>query len=597
MKEQNNKEKITLFNIVRKLFPVMWKACPGLFIVSIIFNILRGTSIGYLIYLSEKLYDIINSSVNGNTSKQGVIIMVLIYGIVMITSQIINGINVYIMQVIFELIVMNVTYRVHKKAGMIEPIFYEKDNVYNDINKALSGVDDCLGLIFIVFTPLTFHLPLFLFMFWYLSGLKPQLVLMVLLIFIPVLLSYLYKIMAKEKLEDESVGVRRDMDYYQKCIVDRIYYKETRILGAFHLIFDRYMKSLSILNKKEKKYKKNNTKINILSKIITLIGYGGILFMLVRYLLAGDISIGAFVAVFSGINILFDEVKGLVCDDIGDSIMNLSTVRNLLRFLNLKEIRNETEPHESCNNEFVKMNSVYFKYPSSEDYVIKNINLTINCGEKIAIVGENGCGKTTLTKLLLGIYLPDKGTIYQGGQSVEKIGFKCRYNNKSAVFQDYQRYKMSLKENINISCLKKQGDEEELKKVLEETDFGLTDNISYDTNLSVEFGGTDLSGGQWQRVALARGIYRDSDIIVLDEPTSAIDPLEETKIYKEFIEITKQRTAILVTHRLGAAKIANKIITMDKGRIVDIGSHDELLNRCEIYRRLYNAQAQWYITE
>lgn len=179
----------------------------------------------------------------------------------------------------------------------------------------------------------------------------------------------------------------------------------------------------------------------------------------------------------------------------------------------------------------INLKDVSFVYPSSNKLTINNINLHVKSGETIAIVGENGAGKTTLVKLMTGLYLPTNGDIFIAG---------------------------------------------------------------YDTMLSREFDGIDLSGGQWQRIAIARGFYSKHSMIVLDEPTSAIDPVEESKIYNKFKEMSEGNTSIIVTHRLGSARIADRIIVMDKGKIIEFGTHDELIKNKGKYEETYEAQSKWY---
>ena len=238
-----------------------------------------------------------------------------------------------------------------------------------------------------------------------------------------------------------------------------------------------------------------------------------------------------------------------------------------------------------------------FSYPGSETKAVEHVNLTIKPGETIAIVGQNGAGKSTLVKLLTGLYLPTEGTVEIGGIDSRKISSHSIYRGITGIFQKYQRYKLTLQENVQISDLQTQ-DQQHLETAVKKADLELDHETfpqGYDTMLSREFDGVDLSGGQWQRVALARGFYRVHDLVVLDEPTAAIDPLEETRIYEKFAELSKDKTAVIVTHRLGSAKIADRIVVMDQGRIVAIGTHDQLMRERGKYAEMYQAQAQWYV--
>ena len=242
------------------------------------------------------------------------------------------------------------------------------------------------------------------------------------------------------------------------------------------------------------------------------------------------------------------------------------------------------------------MENVSFTYWGRENPAIKNVSLNIGPKETIAIVGENGAGKSTLVRLLTGIYRPTEGRVLIGGLDSARTAPSSLYRGISGVFQKVQKYKMTLKENVILSVpqeLTGSSDGTRIKRVLKEAGFN-QDDIELETMLSPEYGGIDISGGQWQRLAIARGLYRDHEFIVLDEPTAAIDPVEETKIYLQFQEMAQDKCAIVVTHRLGSARLADRIIVMDKGKIIDMGTHEELLSRPGKYADMYAAQAKWY---
>lgn len=236
------------------------------------------------------------------------------------------------------------------------------------------------------------------------------------------------------------------------------------------------------------------------------------------------------------------------------------------------------------NEYIVKLDKVYFQYPNNDNYALKNIDLKIKKNEIIAVVGGNGSGKSTLARLISTIYQPTSGEVL----TVPK-------QRVSMICQNFQKYKMNLKDNIICSsyttpyCLK------ELIKIAENAGIGSKFLKSHiEKMLSKEFGGTDLSGGQWQRIAIARGLYKENDLIILDEPTSSINPIDESRIFNQFRKISKNKTAIYITHRLGSVKIADRIIVLRDGEIVEEGSFFELIQYNGYFSDLYNAQAQWY---
>lgn len=587
------KNKSSVLPIIRVMFPKMFRSCPRLFILSAVLSILNSVCMGILIFLSQILYDTLINAILGYATKMEVITAAVLFGGLTIGNQVLNGLSVYVMNVIFEIINRDLTYELHEKANRLSAISFENETIYNRLQMAIRGRNESILLLFICFTPITCHLPLYLFMGSYFFVLDPRLMLAVVLIFVPICFGYYYKIKANAVLVDNVAAPSREMKYYQQCIISREFFKETRLFGAVSFFRNLYNHALQLVNSLEMTYKSKSLKIDLISKLITLIGYGCVLYMIFTNVISGVISVGAFAAVLNSIGLLFDEMKELIGGDIGENIEVISSIKCLIDFLELPEEQSVMwqDRQDILAYESIHFKDVSFKYPNANQYVLKNINLEIRPGERLALVGENGSGKTTLAKLLLGLYKPTRGSIIVGEYTDDNDAI-LQNSQTSAVFQDFKRYKMTVEDNITISDTMLEKDRAKLQRVME--DAGVSLELALDTNLSVEFGGIDLSGGQWQRIAIARGIYRMHNLIVFDEPTASIDPIEESKIYQKFVDITKNQTAILVTHRIGAARIANRIAVMENGKCIDSGDHQYLMKNCETYRRLFNAQANWY---
>lgn len=593
-----NKKDISIFKIGYKIIPMAFKACPIYFIISTIIAVLHGISQGINTYITQKFFDSITDLVSTGGVLDKVILLALGLGAALIANQILNGAHNLIGEDVADRTVGYIGGKIHEKAGRLDALTFENPSALDDINKADEGAYSSAFFFFLTSNLLTFYLPFFIFMAIYLYSLKPLLALSLLLIFIPVALTQFIRVRVFTKLADESAPIRRQYEYYEKCIVDREYYKETRFLGAFGYFKNLYVSSLRLLNRKTWTAEKKSGLIEIGMKCITLLGYMGVLYLLVNSLVKGDISVGAFGAVFASLVRMFNTMEEIICVFIGRLTGSLGTIRNLIRFLEMPERGGEDIPINGVPG--ISLKNVSFKYPGAEKKTLSNVNLKINPEETIAIVGENGAGKTTLVNLIIGLYVPDDGKVIFGGVDTARISAKSLYNNISAVFQKYQRYKMNLGENISISDLRDIGklNDAMLEHAADKADLSLDGEKfkdSYETMLSREFDGVDLSGGQWQRIAIARGFYKANDVIVLDEPTAAIDPIEETKIYKKFSDMAKDKTAIIVTHRLGAAKIADRIVVIDNGEISEIGTHDELMEKDGKYAAMFKSQSKWYI--
>ncbi len=239
-----------------------------------------------------------------------------------------------------------------------------------------------------------------------------------------------------------------------------------------------------------------------------------------------------------------------------------------------------------------------YTYPGSIQSTIADISLDIPSGQRVAIVGENGAGKTTLIKLLLGLYPPDSGSVELDGTRINDIPVAERQHRLSAVFQQFTRYPLTLEENIQLGNVTGDDSRQVMKAVL--TMAGMSEFVSSQsegtkTLLSPELGGVDISGGQWQRLAIARAGYRRADVLALDEPTAALDPMAEVEIYRRFAQLAASRTTLLVSHRLGMTRLADRIIVIEHGCVVEDGTHDRLVAENGRYARMWMAQARWYV--
>ena len=273
---------------------------------------------------------------------------------------------------------------------------------------------------------------------------------------------------------------------------------------------------------------------------------------------------------------------------------------------NLDEYMNHEVPELSGTKAYgptrgdgVRFEDVSFIYPGSAKPALDKISIHIKPGESLAIVGENGSGKTTLIKLLTRLYKPTSGRIFLEGLDLEEWDIDVLRKKVGVIFQDFNRYQLVVGENIGIGDIK---DTDDLERVQEAAQKGMADSFikdlpdAYSTQLGAWFkNGRELSGGQWQKIALSRAFMRKSaDILVLDEPTAAIDAKAEAEIFAHFRELTKNRISIIISHRFSTVRMADHIIVFEKGRVVEEGSHPELIKKQGIYENLFELQAQGY---
>lgn len=598
--KKKSKENLTFNKIVFRLIPAIFSACPIYVTMANLVAALHGTSWGFITYVTQNFFDSVAVNIKSGGSWKNTYLMLIALGTAIIVFDILNGLHNFMSVCLYKKLNGHMGMKKNQKSAKIDPIAYEDPCLLDDINKAGQGMSNSVGLIMTTMDIFAFYIPYFLFMGVFLYRLKPILAMSLIFIFIPVVITQLIRVKCFSTLEDAAAPIRREYEYYEKCICDREYFKETRLLGAFKYFKDLYLKAINLLGKKVWSTEARTGLIELGMKILTLLGYMGVLYLLFNALLRREISVGAFGAIFASIWTMFNIMEEIVCDRMGEVTHDLGTVRNFIRFLSLPERKGKDAVLDG--NMGISIINISFCYPGAQSNSICKVTLEIEPGETIAIVGENGAGKSTLVKLIIGLYLPNEGLVKIGGLDTKEVCPEAIYKGISGVFQNFQRYKMTLSENINISNIKNQDDNgmQLLKTAMEKADLEVNSESfpeGYDTMLSREFDGVDLSGGQWQRVAIARGFYRSHSMIVLDEPTAAIDPIEETKIYNKFASISKGKTSIIVTHRLGSAKIANRIVVMDKGSICEIGTHEELINKKGKYAEMFLAQSQWYMED
>jgi len=591
-KKENERPKVSIFKVLAFGIKYNFRVFPVFFFVINVISIIHGVSHGFITFVTQNFYDSVSDIITNNGTLRQAYLMIIALGVTLIIKDILNCVHNFMHRVMLTKSSGEMSKIIHDKMSRIDPVCFENIQLHDDMEKASQGAEAVHRLINMGITIFTFYLPYFLFMGYYLHHLKPQFIFAIVLVFIPVLLSQFIRTGIISKFEDKAAPIRREYNFYDSAITNREYFKETRILGAYTFFLGRFLNAMKKLSKVELS---SNRKTNLLELCMSLLsagGYIGILYMLVTALLAGEITVGEFAATFNSIGLLFVMMREMINYHIGNMAKNMGKAYSFIRFIEMPE-RGGVNSEPKYDKGIIAEN-ISFTYPHCENKSIDNVSLEIKANEKVAIVGENGAGKTTLVRLLMGLYIPTDGKLTINGMDTTKVNNKSLFNGLSGVFQRFQCYQMTLQENIQISDSDNRHD---IDAVVEQVGLHINGSSFPDgryTMLSREFDGVDLSGGEWQRVAIARGLYRIHNVIVLDEPTASIDPIEESYIYRKFVEISKDKTAIIVTHRLGSTKIADRVIVMDKGKIVDVGSHYELMQKDGLYSKMFNFQAGWY---
>lgn len=575
-------KKSSFIEALKIILKIILKNFGLYFVSTIIISVCHSLLMVGNIYQSQRFFEAIEVTINkNNINYKFILINLAILCGILILSVVINGVHNYMFDALMKKVEGKLQYEIHLKCKKIAPISYENTETLDMIYKASQGMKSSFNLVMTTIFIFTFYIPYLIFLGFYLFNLDKFLIISLLVIFLPVIISQFIRNKVYSDLFNTVAPKKRQSDYFSKCASTREYFKETRLLQAESFFLKKFKETFHEANELSWIAKKKMGLIELLSNLLNTAGYILVIVMLVNLLLEKRITVGAFAAVFASIDNTYGILYELVDRQIANIIECWGSVKNYIKFLYYPEMDDDLNVNRSINGDII-LDDVTFQYPNVNRVALKNINIQIHKGETVAIVGTNGSGKSTLSKIICGIYSPTNG--------------KALYErNGSAVFQNFQKYKLTLKENICIADTDKNTSEQYIHDILGNLEFdeGIIEN-DLEINLSNEFGGIDLSGGQWQKIAIARGLFRESDLIILDEPTSAIDPIEESKMYERFSQITKNKTAILITHRLASAKIADRIFVLDNGELAEVGTHDELINKNGLYNKLFMLQAHWY---
>lgn len=390
------------------------------------------------------------------------------------------------------------------------------------------------------------------------------------------------------KFIKDNVKLARKAEYFQKVMLSSAG-KELKVLGLHDFFYKKWKDTADEYTLKEKKLIRTQAILQIVNSfLISLATVCGSVFAIVLMAM-GKLSLGALGAVLSLVSTLVKDTRALLVG-FATVYMKKNEAAQFFDLMTLPEQKDEGEKLKEFN--VVEAKQLRYRYPLTEKYILDDINISIRKGEKVAFVGENGMGKTTFVKLITGILSPSGGELRINDLSVEKINPIVWYNNISTVMQEAMQYvTFSIADNVFLGDTVKSRNEADIDTALS---FSGLDEVEKDSLLGKDIGGTELSGGQWQKLSIARAAYRNKDFIILDEPTSNLDPLAETDIFKKYISLAENKTVIFVTHRISVASLADRIVVFSNGKIVQDGTHSELIGKDGVYSRLYTEQAKWY---
>jgi ATP-binding cassette subfamily B protein len=486
---------------------------------------------------------------------------------------------------------------INKHCSNISIKYYDNDHFFSKIQEASQGTLKIIAAIPYTFIVFIGGFASFFVLSGYLFTINHFFLFMVFASMVPYLFMMRFKAKFLKRYISDISPLGKETEYYRNCILDKKNLIDLRVHRSVSSIIALWYNSKELLD--EIKIR-NEYKIELCNSIA---GFVDILINILIFafgiynLAIKKIDVGSFTILISSIELIKNSLNQIM-NNTANLFQCIQASGFYFDFLRHGVDNRVVEKQNSDNGGFssfntLKCNDITVKYDNI--IALENINLEIQKNSRIAVVGPNGSGKTTLAKTLLGMYAPDKGDIFLDNNNYLNIPLNCLYNTASALFQTFQIYPVSIRENI---CFGKSIQDSLLLEYLKVIGFNISkypEKLS--TGLGSEFGGIELSGGEAQKIAFARACAKKSDLIILDEPTSAIDPKDESKILEEYYNITNEKTSIIITHRLGFAKNSDLIIVLDKGNIIEMGNHQKLIENGGYYAKLFSQYADLYLSK
>lgn len=394
---------------------------------------------------------------------------------------------------------------------------------------------------------------------------------------------------------------RRKLDYLSSLFHSRKEAQEMRAFDFADYTLDRWRELRNELREERWKFEKKNLLREVLFSTSTteLFAYVLSIVIAIAAVFNGDLEINELAATLIALRTFQDTIR-MVVIYFSDTIEGAYYLNDMFDFIDdpaEEKLDNTAQLPEKLTNG-IQLDNVSFAYPGANFSALKNITCEIQPNERIAIVGPNGAGKSTFVKLLLGLYQPNEGQILYDGLDLATLERDSFRSEVSMVPQEFIRYQFSVRDNIGFGDTESMTDDERISRAMDMS--GVTDFVDdlpekVNTRLGKEFpNATDLSGGQWQRVAMARGFMRDPQVMVLDEPTAALDPIQEAKVFERFAQVSEGRITVMVSHRLASCKLADRIFVLSDHQLAEVGTHQELMASNGEYAQMYREQAEWY---
>ena len=594
------------------IFALVWKSAPFILITMMLLCILDGVLPVFGAYVSsyllneisdlitEKSFGIISD--NAFEAMRPLIFLFMLNLLYLFMKKALSKVSTMVTGIAGELVVNHIKLSLIGKAKTLDtrsfddPTFYEKlENANREANmRPISILNATFSLVSAIISAVSFILVL--------GSLHPLAPVAIIIAASPAaIVSLVYRNRNFRYIRWHSKE-RRQMQYYSGLMTNKDRVQEIKILGLADTFTTKYKAAFA-------QYYKGLKRL-IVREGVTQIGVGfittvvnSLLFIYIAYaVIYGDGKVGDY-SLYSG---ALTSITTYVATLMGSTVTiyeGTLFIDNMIEFMKEKReiVPIKEEPAVPLRNteHTVEFRNVSFKYPGMDKYVLRDVNLTFAPSESVVLVGLNGAGKSTLIKLLTRLYDPTEGAIYLDGKDLREYDVEALYDIFGIIFQDFGRYAESVSENIRFGDVDREYDFNAVSTAAKRSGADMFIDAlqdGYDTPLTRMFedSGKELSVGQWQKLSVARAFYKDSEILILDEPTAALDPLAEQEVFNQFSALAKGKIAVFVSHKLSSAVSASKIVVIDGGTVAEVGNHEELMALGGRYYELFSTQAKRY---
>lgn len=596
------------FSRMLYVFKLVWESAPWILFIMMFMALFNGIMPLVGSYLSK---DVINGlqlaleeRLGGNTPDFRPIMMTLIWLFTYrIANQIVTRVNTAVTRISGEVVVNHIKVMIMEKAKTLDmasfdmPAFYERlENANREAgNRPIQVLSSTFEIISHTVSVISYIIVL--------GAISPIAPVVMIAVSVPsAIINFIYRRKHYNYMRFRSKD-RRQMNYYSGLLVNKDIVKEIRLLdlsdtfiGRYKAVFKHYFAGLRKLIVTEHAW---HVATSVLHAVVNCVFF----LMIAQRVFTGELLIGDYSFYTGALTSISSGVASLI--SISATIYEGTLfIDNLIAFMKEEQTilpRLEAPIHvDHGAPHTIEFRDVSFRYPGTERDVIQHLNLTINPGETVVIVGLNGAGKTTLIKLLTRLYDPTEGQILLDGRDLRDYDVKDLYSMFGIIFQDFGRYAVTVSENVAFGNIRREMDEQAVRAAAVQAKADeYIQNLpeGYETPLMriFEQTGIELSGGQWQKLAIARAFYADSDVLILDEPTASLDPLAEQEIFNQFDTLRRGKTTIFVSHRLSSATVASKVVVLEYGRIIEEGNHYDLMQKQGRYYELFSTQAKRYV--